>query len=383
MKTFKNLFNLALSDEVIDNAFKNAIKRKTKRPEVRRLIENPAKAKEIIKKFLMQGNYKPYEHRATIINDKTAKKKRVVIQPYFSMKRPEQWVQHIVIQVIKPIIEHGMYEFSCGSVPCRGVHFGKKYLEKYIRNNQSKVKYVLKLDIYHFYQSVNIDLLKEKFKKYIKDDKMLDLIYFVLDSNTAKLENGETVKTGLPIGFYTSQWFANWFLQPFDHFVKEELGVKCYVRYMDDIVILGSNKRELHKIFNRIEEYLKTLDLKPKDNWQVFKFDYIDKKGKRRGRFIDFMGFKFYRDKTTIRKSIFLNALRVARRLHKKLSITWYDACQMLSYMGWFYPTATYNAYKKYIETNVNLGACKKAVKLRDKKGGKNANKLEESRKQS
>ena len=58
------------------------------------------------------------------------------------------------------------------------------------------------------------------------------------------MPDGNIVKTGLPIGFYTSQWFANWFLQPFDHYVKEELKAKCYVRYMDDIVILGANVKE-------------------------------------------------------------------------------------------------------------------------------------------
>jgi hypothetical protein len=380
MKTYKNLFYLALTDEIIDNAFKNAIKKKSERPNVKKLIENKEKAKLHLKSFLLQPKYEPYEHRAVIINDKTANKKRIVIQPYFSMRRPEQWVQHIVIQIIKPIIEHGMYEFSCGSIPNRGVHYGKKYLEKYIRNNQDKIRYVLKMDIHHFYESINVELLKEKFKKYISDEKMLNLIYFVLDSNKAKLDNGEFVKTGLPIGFYTSQWFANWFLQPFDHYIKEVLGVKCYVRYMDDIVISGSNKKELHKIYHKIEQYLKTLDLEPKANWQIFKFDYIDKKGNRRGRFIDFMGFKFYRDKTTIRKSIFSNAVKVARRLQKKLNITWYDACQMLSYMGWFYPTATYMAYKKHIETKINIGVCKQAVKT-NKKGGNNADKLVKSRK--
>ena len=93
------------------------------------------------------------------------------------------------------------------------------------------------------------------------------------------------------------------------------------------------------------------------------------------------MGFKFYRDKTTIRKSIFLRALKTARRLHKKMNITWYDACQIISYMGWFYPTATYNAYNKHIKTNVNINKCKNIIRLKDK-GENYANKLEASRKQ-
>lgn len=187
------------------------------------------------------------------------------------------------------------------------------------------------------------------------------------DSNAGTMPDGNIVKKGLPIGFYTSQWFANWFLQPFDHYVKEELKAKCYVRYMDDIVILGTNKRELHKMFNLICSYLGEIGLTIKDNWQVFLFDYTDKDGKRHGRPIDFMGFKFYRDKTTIRKSIFLRACRLARRLHKKLHINWRDASQILSYFGWFKTTDTYKAFQKYIVSQISLNSCKKVMSIHDK----------------
>ena len=61
----------------------------------------------------------------------------------------------------------GMYQFSCGSIPGRGIHYGKKYLEKFIRENKSEIKYVLKFDIHHFYESINVDLLKERFRKII------------------------------------------------------------------------------------------------------------------------------------------------------------------------------------------------------------------------
>lgn len=286
------------------------------------------------------------------------------MQPYFY---PEQWTQHIVVKTLQPMFLKGMYDYTCGSIPGRGIHYGKKYLEKFIRNNKAEIKYVLKLDIHHFYQSINIDMLKAKLQKHIHDERMLKLIYFVLDSNSAEI-NGEIIREGLPLGFYTSQWFANWYLQGFDHFVKEELKAKCYVRYMDDMVIFGRNKKELHKNFEKIKEYLKTLDLEVKSNYQVFRFDYIDKNGKRRGRPIDFMGFKFYRDKTTIRGKIFIRAIRKARKIKSKARMTWYDACQILSYMGWFKNSDTYQAYKKYIEPNVSIKLCKKMISNHSKK---------------
>ena len=364
MKSYNHLFEIALSDRIIHLSLLGASKGKRDRPQVARILEHKIKYIKRIKEWLLKGKFIPENHIAAIINDGFIQKQRIIIKPYFY---PEQIIQHIVVNTLKPIFMKGMYIYSCGSVPDRGVHYGQKYLEKFIRNNKAEIKYVLKLDIHHFYQSINIDLLKNRFKEIIHDEKMLELIYYVLDSNKATLGD-KLIQEGLPIGFYTSQWFANWFLQPFDHFVKEELKAKCYVRYMDDIVIFGRNKKELHKNFEKIREYLNNIDLEVKPNYQIFRFDYIDKNGNRRGRPIDFMGFKFYRDKTTIRASIFLRAIRKARKMKKKENFSWYDACQLLSYMGWFKPTNTYGAFKKHIEPNVNIQACKKLVSKHFKK---------------
>lgn len=367
MKTYSKLIDIALSDEIMDLSLKSAVERKTDRPEVQEVIKLKEQLKDILRVKILKKELKPLIHKAHEINDGFKQKKRLIIQPYFTKTKPEQWLQHIVITTLKPILMKGMYEFSCGSIPGRGIHYGKKYLEKFIRKHPKDVKYCLKIDIRHFYESIDIEILKERFRKIIKDDVFLYLIFWVLDSNAGTMPDGNIVKAGLPIGFYTSQWFANWFLQPFDHYVKEELKAKCYVRYMDDIVVLGANKRELHKMFNLICSYLGEIGLTIKDNWQVFLFDYTDKDGKRHGRPIDFMGFKFYRDKTTIRKSIFLRAFRLARRLHKKLHINWRDASQILSYFGWFKTTDTYKAFQKYIVSQISLNSCKKVMSIHDK----------------
>lgn len=97
--------------------------------------------------------------------------------------------------------------------------------------------------------------------------------------------------------------------------------------------MFGKNKKELKCCLEKIREFLKTLDLDIKGNWQIFRFDYIDKNGKRKGRPLDFIGFKFYRDKTILRKPIMYKATRKASKLEKKEKLTWYDACQVLSYI--------------------------------------------------
>ena len=206
--------------------------------------------------------------------------------------------------------------------------------------------------------NIDHDILKAKFNKKIKDKKMLDLLYKIID----------ITETGLPIGFYTSQWFANFYLMDFDHFVKEKLKAIHYIRYMDDIVILGSNKKKLHKMKEAIMIYLEQeLNLKLKNNYQVFRFDYIKNK-KHYGRDIDFMGFRFFRNKTTLRKSILHKAMSKAHKMNKKEKSTIYDCQQFISYMSWIDAADTYNFYLNYIKPFVNYKQCKRRISQHERR---------------
>lgn len=364
MKSHNHLFEKLIDYENLYDAIIHSAKRKRKREDVQKVLANPEKYINKIQELLINKKFAPRIHEAKIIQDGPARKKRIIIQPDYIY---EQIIHHAVVQVLQPIFLKGMYEFSCGSIPNRGGHYGKKYIEKFIRLNKGDIKYVLKLDIKKYFLSVDIAILKAMLCKIIHDEKMLWVLEVILDSNITIYE-GEKINAGLPIGFYTSQWFANWFLQGLDHFIKEKLKAKCYVRYIDDIVIFGKNKKELHKAFKEIEKYTKGLNLTIKDNWQVFRFDYMDCKGQRKGRALDYMGFKFYRDKTVIRKSIMLKATRKAAKIKKKEKFTWYDACQILSYMGWFKCTKTHGIYEKYIASKINIGLCKKVISAKQKK---------------
>lgn len=365
MKSYNHLFEELISYDNLHQAIINSSRRKRKRKDVRKVLSNPDLYIKKLQALLIERTYKIEKHKAVKIYDSCSKKARFIIQPKYLF---EQIIQHAIVQVMQPIFMKGMYEFSCGSIPNRGGHFGKRHIEKFIKRNEaSEIKYVLKLDIRHYYQSVDIDLLKAKFKKLIHDEKMLYVIDLVLDSNIAEYE-GEELNMGLPIGFYTSQWFANWFLQPFDHLIKEKLHIKCYVRYIDDIVLFNKSKKELHKDFEIIKQYLGSLNLEIKGNWQVFKFEYTTSKGAEIGRPLDFMGFKFYRNKTTLKKSILFKATKKARRMAAKEKITWYDASQLMSYMGWFKCTDSHDAFLKYIQPCVSIKDCRRVLSKRQKK---------------
>ena len=118
-----------------------------------------------------------------------------------------------------------MYEFSCGSVPNRGAPYGKKYIERWIQRDKKNCKYVLKMDIRHFFESVDHDVLKAWLKKKIRDERMLYILELIIDGS----------EVGLPLGFYTSQWLSNFMLQPLDHFIKEQLKAVHYIQYMDEL----------------------------------------------------------------------------------------------------------------------------------------------------
>ena len=146
------------------------------------------------------------------------------------------------------------------SIKGRGIHKGLARVKKALRRNKN-LKYCLKLDIRKFYPSIDKDILKKLLEKKIKDRKLLDLLFEIIDS----------YNDGVPIGNYTSQYFGNFYLSGLDHFIKEHRHVKGYFRYCDDIVLLGETKKELWEIFNDIRHYVEIeLNLHIKPNYQVF-----------------------------------------------------------------------------------------------------------------
>lgn len=359
MKSYNHLFEKLIDFDNIYSAILNASKGKKKRPDVKKVLNHIVRYVYRLQDILKERKLKIRKHQAVLINDGIHLKKRLIVKPDFVW---EQILHHAIVQVLAPIFIKSMYKWSCGSLPKRGGLYGKKYLAKYIRENPSKIKYVLKADVKHFFPSIDIKVLKEKLKKKIHDEKFLEVLFVVLDSNIATYQ-GEDVYMGLPIGYYLSQWLANWLLTEMDYKIKQEHKIKCYVRYVDDFVLLHQNKKVLRKIRMYLQEYLKSISLEMKSNYQVYRFIY-KRNEKEVGRVIDFMGFKFFRDRTTLRKSIMLKAVRKARKLKDTINKNWFECTQILSYYGWFKHADVYNVYEKYIQPCVNLGECKKIVSL-------------------
>lgn len=239
-------------------------------------------------------------------------------------------------------------------MPKKGADFGRKAIEKWIRKDPWNCKYVFKCDIRHFFENIDTRILKCKLKaRYGKDDDFYKLLVIIIGAQ----------KKGLPLGYYTSQWFANFYLQEMDYFLKQELKVVHYIRYMDDIVVFAHSKQFLHYVHNRLETFLgHRLHLTIKDNWQVFRFRYYDKQDKKwKGRDLDFMGYRFTPYGTFLRKTIMIRASRKARNIYKK-GANWYKAAQMISYLGWFDHTNSYWCFEQWIKPYVNIHQLRKLI---------------------
>lgn len=233
---------------------------------------------------------------------------------------------------LEPIFLNKFIKQTCASIPNRGIHRAWGYMQKYLRDEEG-TKYCLKMDVKKFYDSVDQKILKQMLAKTFKDEKLLRLLFKIIDSYPKD--------KGIPIGSYLSQYFGNFYLHTLDHYIKEHLHCKYYIRYMDDMVILSDDKEEIRFILNQIQNYLAYyLRLELKGNYQIFP---------TRVRGVDFVGYRFFGEYTLLRKRVAQRFKIKMRRLAKQDSFDNRDLSTICSYIGWLKYCDSYRLRNKYI----------------------------------
>lgn len=164
-------------------------------------------------------------------------------------------VQHCICdEVLAPLLEKRLIYDNSACRRGKGTHFAVERLSLFLREYYKKYGtqgYILKCDIRKFFDSIDHEILKKKLKRIISDEDVLHLLYEIIDSY--ETEKGK----GLPMGNQTSQWFAIFYLDSFDRLIKEKMQIKYYSRYMDDCVMLCSDKKQLKENLNELEKYVK------------------------------------------------------------------------------------------------------------------------------
>ena len=261
MKRFNHLFEQIITFDNILKAYHKASKGKKNKKSVAsfsfQLEANLLK----IKAGLEQKQYWPGAYRTFHIYD--PKKRMISAAPF-----RDRVIHHALCNVIEPIFERRFIFDSYANRIGKGTHKAIERYQQFARKN----KYVLKADIRKFFPSIDHEILKEKIRRKIKCKDTLWLVDLIIDHSNEQEEHlvwfkGDNIltpyerKKGLPIGNLTSQFWGNVYLNSFDHFVKDVLKVKAYIRYVDDFVLLSNNKEELWKWKSAVQEYLAGLRL--------------------------------------------------------------------------------------------------------------------------
>lgn len=286
-----------------------------------------------------------------------------------------QIYDYIAVEGIKGLCNAKIAHHQWACLPGKGQVQGMKAIKKWLRNDVANTKYAVKCDVKKCYPSINHDRLMSFLRRDIKNDSLLWLLELLINQ----------YDNGLSIGSYLSQYLCNYYLSYAYHYASEQLAiiktrrgqtkrvrlVSHVLFYMDDILLLGGNKRQLKQGFEMLRQYMKeVLLLDIKDDWRMFKVQYIARDGSVKGSAIDMMGYKIGRVNITVRRGIFkrirreLFKIKRYKKQHKEISIR-LSRC-VASWFGWLKNSDSYGFIKKYERL---FEIAKKTVSEYDKKG--------------
>lgn len=271
----------------IELAYKNARRGKTWQRQVQYVDKNKDLLLKRLQESLINHTFKTAKYKTRTIYE--PKKRLIYILPFY----PDRIIQHAIVNVLSPIWDklfiYDSYACRVGKGQHKGSHRCMQFTKKY--------EYCLQFDISKFYPSIRHDLLKIVIAKKIKDKEMLDLLYDIIDSVDSE--------TNVPIGNFLSQWFGNLYLNELDMYVKHVLKVKPYIRYCDDFLIFGDNKKVMYDLSGKIENFVNQklqMKLSKKNLFHTYQG-------------VDFLGYRhFHNGKILVRK-------RTAKRIKKRMKL--------------------------------------------------------------
>ncbi|MFC1774953.1 reverse transcriptase domain-containing protein [Nanoarchaeota archaeon] len=325
-----DLFKDLCSYENLERAFAKARRGKTTKQYV---LEFENELENNLRKLqgeLIFHTYKPMPLKTFILRDP---KTRKISKSDFR----DRVMHHALCNLIEPLFEKGFIYDSYANRLGKGTLNAIKrfdYFKRKVSKNNSKICFVLKADIKHYFETVDHNILLSIIKNKIIDKKILWLIKIILKNHKTTVKN-----KGMPLGNLTSQFFANIYLNELDRFVKHELKAKYYLRYVDDFIILETSKQKQELYKEKINDFLQkklVLTLHPQKS-KILKLS----KG------IGFLGFRIFCHHKLIKKKNlrkFERKLNEMRKLYKKDQIEREKVVE--KFEGWAAYTMHGNTYK-------------------------------------
>ena len=235
---YQNLYKF----ENIQSAFNEVCKNTKNKKKVARFKEYKCIYISRIYDILQTKTYKPGPYNVFTIYE--PKKRRIV-----SQNMQDKVINHLVARhILYPALLPCLLDVNVASRKELGTSEGIRLAMNFHRVCKVKYKtyYILKCDISKFFASINHDILKEKLRKRIKDKDALKIVFDIIDIE----------ETGLSIGAMTSQILAIFYLNDMDHFIKETLKIKYFLRYQDDFLLFHPSKQYLKYCLNELEKFL-------------------------------------------------------------------------------------------------------------------------------
>ncbi|MGP0058297.1 MAG: reverse transcriptase/maturase family protein [Beijerinckiaceae bacterium] len=254
-KRHDDLFDGIANFGALHEAAKRAILGKRKKPGAAAFYANLERELLRLERELRDGRYRP--GRYVTIEIKEPKKRLVSAAPF-----RDRVVHHALCAIIQPIFERGFIGNSFANRTGKGTHRAIETYERY-RNRHA---HVLRCDIFRYFPAIDHAILKFEFRRRIACDRTLNLMDLIVDGSNPQEPlhlhfPGDDLfapyerRRGLPIGNLSSQFFANLYLDRFDHFVTEVLGAP-YLRYVDDFALFHDDPGVIAHWRERIELYL-------------------------------------------------------------------------------------------------------------------------------
>ena len=242
MRREKHLFERVVAFGSLHRAFLAASAGKRDRRAVRRFELALETRLWEMHREVAAGAYAWGPYRRFVISD--PKRREIRAAPF-----RDRVAHHAIVAVVDPLFERGFISDTYACIRGRGQHAAVERYRRFVRARDGR-GYAVHCDIASYFRSVDHGVLLTLLGRRIADRRLLDLLASLI------AHGGEAPGVGMPIGALTSQMFANLYLDPFDHFMKEELRVRHYVRYMDDFVALVDDRAAARRLLARVEEFL-------------------------------------------------------------------------------------------------------------------------------